>query len=210
MAAQFSGAMLDVLLAPGISTFNEAEIPDLSGAFPEAEFWLTNHFLNSLLGARYKDGWRQAAVTLMFRTQGALRAYTRARNKTIECIADFRPGRPASRLYFEALSDWETTLFNVQVALNLVFVVINPAAQPSNEATKIRNAFNRVKHFAEDIKRGSDMSSMTLPLWLTKQGLATSVADITFTELADSIRDLAQAADSLQNPGQHMLGPELR
>lgn len=42
----WSSTLLDTVVAPGVSKFCVAEIPDLTGLFPHAQHWLTNHFLN--------------------------------------------------------------------------------------------------------------------------------------------------------------------
>ena len=78
---QFGAHFLDTLFAPGISSFNNAVIPDLAGECPQARFWISNLFLNSLMGPRYNNAWKQAAVTFLFRTQIALRSYAEARAK---------------------------------------------------------------------------------------------------------------------------------
>ncbi len=42
--------LLDKYIAPEISKFVSADIPDLTGLFPQSEYWLTNHFLNTVFG----------------------------------------------------------------------------------------------------------------------------------------------------------------
>lgn len=200
MATQFGGHFLDTLMAPGISSFNKAEVPDLSGEHPQADHWLSNLFLNSLFGARYSDAWKQASVTFLFRTQNALRAYQAARIRTLECAKAFAPGRPATRLYFEAVSHWETVLLNIQIVLNLFFEVIDQKAVETDDAKRIREATNRIKHFAEDIRKGKNAGDLTLPMWLAADGLRTRTAAVTFEELAENLREMGTAANILQNP----------
>jgi len=201
MVVQFGNHFLDTLLAPGLSSFNEAEVPDLSGDCPQADHWLSNLFLNSLLGPRYNDTWKQAAVAFIFRTQTALRAYRAGRAKTLECVDAFEPGRPASRLYFEAVSQWEAVLLNVQIAIDLYLKVMDPNGVETDDASRIRKAANRVKHFAEDVERGKNSGDLTVPLWLARDRIKTRIAEVTFEELAENIREMGRAADLLQNPG---------
>lgn len=201
MAIQFGNQPLDALFAPGISSFNKALIPDLGGECPQADHWLSNLFLNSLLGPRYNAAWKQTAVTFLFRTQNALRAYNLARTKTLECVAAFQPGRPASKLYFEAVSHWESVLINIQIAIDLYLWVIEPGAAETDDATRIRLAANRVKHYAEDIANRTNHGDLTLPMWLTESGIKTAAAEVTFEELAENLCEMGVAADLLQNPG---------
>jgi hypothetical protein len=201
MTIQFGSHFLDTLLAPGISSFNEADVPDLSGECPQAEHWISNFFLNSLLGPRYNETWKQAAVSFLFRTQNALRAYQIARAKTLECVAAFQPGRPAIKLYFDGVSHWETVVLNMQIVLDLFFRVIDQKALESDDAARIRKAANRIKHFAEDIVEGANTADVTLPIWLAKDGLKTRVAEVKYEELWENLREMGKAADIMQNPG---------
>jgi hypothetical protein len=208
MAIQFGAAVLDEYLAPGISSFNEAEVPDLAGKCPQSDHWISNLFLNSLFGVRYNATWKQAAVSFLFRTQSALRAYEAARTKTLECTKAFEPGRPAGRLYFEAVAQWEVVLLNIQIALDLFLKVISPQTKATDDADRIRLAANRIKHFAEDIKEGA-IPDLTVPLWLAKDCLKTSAADVTFEELAENLCEMGQAADILQYPSYAPPSPEV-
>lgn len=199
MAVQFSTERLDYLLAPEISGLATIEIPDLE-EFPEEQHWISNLFLNSLFGSQYREAWKQAAVTFLFRTQNARRSYRLAREKSIECVAGFQPGRPKTGIYFEAVSHWETSLLNVQIALDLFLKFMDPGTAETEDATRIRRAAARVKHFAEDIVDGKNSGDLTLPIWLEHDRLQTRTAYVLFEELAENLKEMAKAADILQNP----------
>ena len=202
MAVQFGSEVLDKFLAPGISAFNKADVPCLDNACPDAEHWISNHFLNSLFGHRYNDDWRQVTVTFIFRVQNALRAYRIARMKTLECVRGFQPGRPKSNLYFEAVSQWETALLNIQIALDLFLKVMDPSAIETDDAIRIRRTAARIKHFAEDIADGKNSPELTLPMWLASDRLLTRVSYVTFEELAENLAEMGKAAEIMQNPSQ--------
>ena len=59
---QWNPAILSKFIAPDIAEFTSADIPALTDKFPEASYWLVNHFLNSVLGASFKDRWRQIVL----------------------------------------------------------------------------------------------------------------------------------------------------
>lgn len=200
MAVQFGAEILDAYFAPGISAFNSANIPDLGGACPESDHWLGNLFLNSIIGPRYADNWRQAAISFIFRTQTALRAYERARTKTLACIKDFKPGRPATNLYFDALAEWETVLLNIQIVIDLYSKFIDPGAAESPDAQRIRLSVNRIKHYAEDLQQGVNPADLTVPMWLESDGIKTSAAIVTYQEIAENLREMGKAADIFQDP----------
>src|SRR5436190_793638 len=52
-ALKWNPQLLDKHIAPGISNFSQANIPDLSGKFPQADHLVANFFLNSILRASY-------------------------------------------------------------------------------------------------------------------------------------------------------------
>jgi hypothetical protein len=51
MAIQFSAKIEDTFIAPGVSQFTEAEIPDMSLWSKESQSWIANFFLNSLFAS---------------------------------------------------------------------------------------------------------------------------------------------------------------
>ena len=200
MAVQFGAEILDAYFAPGISAFDSANIPDLVGTCPQSEHWLGNLFLNSIFGSRYTDNWRQAAISFIYRTQTALSAYERARTKTLACVQGFRPGRPATKSYFEALAEWETVVFNIQIVIDLYRRFIAPGESETSEAQQIRLSVNRIKHYAEDLQQGINPADLTVPMWLTLDGIKTSAAAVTYQEIADNLLEMGKAADILQDP----------
>ena len=197
---QWSSDILDELLAPGISSFDAADIPEVASSFPQAEHWLSNVFLNTAFGPRYKTQWRQAAITFIFRTQTALRAYEEARNTTMECVLYFRDGMPARRRYFAALSHWEVVLLNMQMMMDVFFTFISPNKARDDETSRIWLMANRIKHYAEDISKGVNCSTLTVPIWMEKDALVCRVCRVQFSELAESLREIALAAEVLSCP----------
>jgi hypothetical protein len=137
----------------------------------------------------------------MFRTEIALREYECARLDTLAFLAASSPGRPAWRRYFEAVSRWEVVVLNVQIALDLYWNVINPSDEAVAREDPIHKLGNRIKHFGEDIRQGKNSADLTIPIWLTANALLARTAEVTFEHLADSLREMAKAADILEQPG---------
>ena len=52
--------LLDKHIAPAISSFTSASIPDLAGHFPQADYWPVNYFLNATLRAAWPDRYTSA------------------------------------------------------------------------------------------------------------------------------------------------------
>ena len=117
--AQWNSKILEKFFAPGITGFTEAEIPDLKEKHKEAEHWLPNHMLNSVFGGRYSDEVLPFALNMMFRAQVAFKSYHTARDATLEYLKDNKPDNPKIRIYFKAISEWETCLLNLQIFMDL-------------------------------------------------------------------------------------------
>lgn len=197
---QFSDRLLDGLLAPGISAFDYAEVPELGVDCEQANHWLANHFLNSLFGHAYSPRSRQTVMTFLFRTQIAVQAYRAARVATLDCVRLFSPGSPASGRYFAAISEWERVLLNSQIAIDVFVKVIAPDMVLPEEVDRIRKAANRIKHYADDICRDQNSVDLTLPIWLSSDRLHTRTCTITFEEIAQQLREMGKAANHIQNP----------
>jgi hypothetical protein len=66
---QWNPEILREFIAPGITKFTSADIPDLTKRFPQAPYWVTNHFLNNALRASFKDQWRQVVMACWRRSK---------------------------------------------------------------------------------------------------------------------------------------------
>ena len=91
-------------------------------------------------------------------------------------------------------------LLNIQIVLDLYFRFIDPNAVATSDATRIRQAANRIKHFADDIAQGQNSGDLTLPMWLQSDRLVTRTAEVTFEEIAENLREMGNAADIFQDP----------
>ena len=203
---QFNNDLLDQYFAPGISTFREADIPHLDGKTSEAPHWLSNHFLNSILGNRYKPLWRQLAVIFLFRSQCAVQGYLDARSKTLEFFEKSSDGRPATGLYFRALADWEKVILNLQIALD-VFTKVIPSHDPGEDGESLRRMANRIKHVGEDMVTDKHPESLTVPLWMTREGLETRTAKLSYSQIAENLMEMGAACDILALPAASPLEP---
>ncbi len=65
---------------------------------------------------------------------------------------------------------------------------------------------NQIKHIGSCIASGQCTTADTVPLWLTNQGLVSFGVDVTFTEAAEILSDLAELADKLQDPRGYVQG----
>lgn len=203
MTIQFNTDLLDRLIAPGISTFNQAEIPDLREAHDQHTYWLTNHFLDSVFTA-YKAPFRQYAFNAIYRIQTAFRTYHEARELTYKYLSITNTDNPAIGSYFSALSTWETCFLNWQILADIYSKIVAPdkafTANDGSPEQRVYEMCNTVKHVGSAIRRGEHDNDVTVPLWLKNDGFHSRMCFVSYQEFSSIILYAAQLADSLQNP----------
>jgi hypothetical protein len=213
---KFNHALLGRLIAPEISNFTSAVLPDLSESFPQSEHWIANYFLNSVFTGNFPGKWRVYAQNFIYRAQNCLFEYERARQLTGEFLATTTPGKPATRIYFRMLSAWETSLLNFSIATD-VFRHMNEGTGifSSKDGSAYQRAYdlaNEVKHYGLTISKHPDFSDdgdllpeddkapQALPLWLNNFGFHSCCHKLNFEEYAKAVSDVCEFADKLRNP----------
>lgn len=207
MTTTFNTELVDLLIAPGLSQFTAFEAPDLTELHPEATHWLANHFLNTLLGPRFKDKYRQWALNQLFRAEVAFRDYHEARAITSDVLEKGQPDSPAIRTYFKAIARWESCLLNIQIFIDVQNKMKKELGDEpvfiENDGSREQRAYtmaNTIKHWGGDVASDRHEEHQTIPVWLCNEGLRSRSHQLTFGELASIVRDVACVADALQHP----------
>jgi hypothetical protein len=217
---QFNHALLGRLIAPEISNFTSAIVPDLSEFFPESEHWIANYFLNSVFTGNFPGKWRVYAQNLIYRAHNCLFEYERARLLTEEFLAKTTPGKPATGAYFRMLSTWETSLLNFSIAAD-IFRHMNEGTGvfSSKDGSHYQRAYdlaNEVKHYGltisnypdffdtDDLLPQDDKAPHAIPLWLNNFGFRSSLYELGFEEYGKAVRNVCEVADKLRNPSEFL------
>jgi hypothetical protein len=195
---QFSTELLEKYFAPGIDGVTPQNIKDLNSEISDSK-WLENHFLNSIFGPNFNQVGRARFAILAFRAKTALVAYDRAKSACASFVEKSVSGNPATTLYFEAVGQWETVILNLHHAADIVKYMAGASFDEDEDVKKIRAISNRIKHVAEDI-HGGKHTDLTIPMWLTENGLKTSDAEISFDDVSECLLSLVKIIDELQNP----------
>lgn len=119
MATQFNTDLLERFVAPGITSFDQAEIPDLRQVHDQHPYWLANHFLESILATAYQGFYRQYVFNSLYRIQTAFSSYHEARDLTGKYLSITILDNPAIGAYFQALARWETCFLNWQILVEI-------------------------------------------------------------------------------------------
>lgn len=201
---KWNPAILNKFIAPGITEFTSANIPDLTDKFPQAPYWVVNHFLNNALRASFKDCWRQVVLAYMRRSHNAFLAYHDARSRTLKYLDGNEPLNPRVGQYFDSVSSWENFALQTSMGIDL-FCWMNQGhgAFSKNDGSKEQRLYeiaNLVKHTASAVRSGQCMESDTVPLWLDNQGLCSFICSVTYAEAGEILNDVAKLAEDYQDP----------
>jgi hypothetical protein len=204
MATAWSSGVLNKFVAPDLTCFTGAAVPDLSGRFPEAPHWLANHFLSSVLRGSFVDGYRQLALGFIRRAYHAFEAYHAARGHTNGYLENLDTSRPSIRRYYDAVAAWENFALQLSMAFDIL-VKLNGGEKvfeknDGSQEQRLHTIANQIKHLASCVTSGQCGEADSVPLWLTNAGVHSFGVAITYEEAADIMTSIAELADELQDP----------
>jgi hypothetical protein len=203
MTVQFSNYALDYYVAPEISAFDQADIPDLRERYDQHSYWLSNHFLNSLLRGAFATPFRQYAINAVYRVQTTFGEYHEARGLTYTYLELCTPGRPAIRAYFVALSRWESCFLNWQILVDIFRTMTNAKVFEPGDGSPDQRAYdigNKIKHGAQAAIQAEYGAAITVPMWLSNTGFSTHKWSLSYTELGTLMAQAADLANDMQDP----------
>jgi len=196
----FSNYFKDKYVAPEISSFTAASIPDMSAVSPDQGSWLLNFVLNSGFRVAIDDGLRRTFYNFLRRTEAAFREYGSARLATLKHLAN--PNPDAVSDYIMAIGHWEVFLSQAYQAECLLVrgekVLFDPG--DGSVAQRLNLLYNRAKHAEKAITSQQIPPDGTLPVWLKNDGLHCVESSLAFGEMAEILGDLARWADIVQDP----------
>jgi hypothetical protein len=200
---QFNPSLLNRNVAPGIAEFSATVIPDLRPAFPQSEYWLSNHFLNTLFGPNFRGSFRQYAINLLSRAQAHFALFHQAREATITYLERSTLHNPAVRRYYAAIILWESCFLNYQIFIDLFTKAVGKKVFDLGDGSEEQRAYdiaNTIKHWGGVIEANKHSDDQTIPMWLSDSGFHTHTLALTYAELATITTEVAKTADDLQNP----------
>jgi hypothetical protein len=196
----FTNQFKDKFVAPEISTFTTAQIPDMSAVSTEQGYWLLNFMLSSALRVTMDDALRRTLYNFLRRTEAAFREYEAARRTTLAYLASPNPDGVSQ--YIVAIGHWEVFLSHAYQAWCLLARGQKVLFEPGDGSVtqRLNLLYNRAKHAEKAITSQQLPPDGTLPVWLRNDGLHCVESGLTFEEIADILKDLALWADAVQDP----------
>lgn len=198
----FSSDVMETFIAPGISAFDHAEIPDMSHFHKDSTHWIANFFLNSVLRGSYKPPYNAYLFNYFRRAEAAFREHELARAATLEFLSN--KTNPSIRCYALALFHWEIFLGQSWHAYKLLQKPLNIqklyAKGSGTLEERLNNLYNSMKHVESFIDNNQMPPGATVPVWLTNDGLISVDESLTFAETAEVLREIAKWADVFADP----------
>jgi hypothetical protein len=205
--ARWSTFFLDKFVAPGISEFTNAVIPEMSEHDPESKFWLANFVLNSGFGANFNPPGNAYAYNYLRRAVAAFSEHEEARQATQAFLSS---GRQSLSRYAAAVLHWEFFLgqsWHAYLLLRGLFGFLTHQEIPMpfvrgerSVEERLNDVYNHMKHVESRIENGQMIEGATIPVWLTNDGLRSTDALLTYAETAEVLRDLAKWANIFVDP----------
>lgn len=188
----------DRFIAPELSKFRTAVIPDATSVDAEQEHWLANFILNTLLRVEVPTPQRQQMFNFLRRSHVAFAAYAAARESTLAFLDD----RERNLRYIDAVGHWEAFLAHAWQAYAFLGrgQAIWFAPGDGSILQRLHALHTRAKHAEAAIERGEFVEDAPLCVWLTDDGLRSTDSQLSFAEAAEVLSDLARWASAVQDP----------
>lgn len=197
---QFSDQIRNSHIAPGVSDFTAAAIPEMSTYAKESAHWVSNFFLNSAFRASFRFPMNAYVYNFLRRAQFAFAEHDRARKAT---LAFLEGDNQSVTRYVESLFHWECFLGQAWHAYALLVKAWDGVAFQQNDGSveqRLNALYNQMKHVESRIENGQMPPDATVPVWLENSGLRSIDTNLTFAETAEVLKDLAKYANALMDP----------
>jgi hypothetical protein len=209
VANGFSAHAVDTFIGTNLSAFTSAEIPDLAGRDPQAQSWLSNFILNSMLRARPPSPEFEYRFLYFRRLMTAFDEYDLAREQTLEFLALRGSGNapvPGDSFgaYFRALHHWEQHLMAAWQSLSVMAAMVAGykvfTKGDGTVGERLNSLYNSAKHAESRIQSDQMPEAGPLAVWLTNDGISSTECEVQFSELADLLTELATWAFVFEDP----------
>jgi hypothetical protein len=196
----FSAYVLNHNIAPGVSDFKSADIPDAAQFSKESTHWVGNFFLNCTFRGAFQPPMHAYAYNYLRRTQQAFAEHQIARERT---MAFLQASRHSPTLYVDALYHWECFLGQAWHAFAMLVKAWDGKAFEKGDGSveqRLNALYNQMKHVESRIENGQIPPESPVPVWLENEGIRSIDTHLSFKETADVLRELAKYADALMDP----------
>ncbi|MEG4988113.1 hypothetical protein QUB08_20400 [Microcoleus sp. BR0-C5] len=200
----FTHYALDKFFAQEISALSECNAPDLAEHFAEVEPLIDNFILNSIFTSPIKTEYKPYIFGIIRRVQMALVEYQNGRTLLLSYLNESKKN---TSLYFQALSYFE-------IAVTLLYQAYEFWRKLGKKIeSKETNLFekgdgssleklNRLYNISKHLEPSTIPEGNLHHVWISNNGICASGVTMSFTELADLVKEYVALANAFSNPNQ--------
>ena len=195
--------------APHITELTECNIPGLEELKTTSSNWVHSFIMNSFMAAKYPPPMHQYALVFLRKAESSFQEFYFARNSlssyiTTQILHNDRPSEQISQ-YFAMLHRFEVLISQIYQAYMVYekFLILDDQKRlwskgDGSVLEKINTLYNFIKHAEGKINNTSTEPGYLI--WLTNSGVSCKQGDISFIEIAEALKDLAENATYYCNP----------
>jgi hypothetical protein len=209
---QFSGQILDALIAPEFSSLSSFSLPEV----PELPNFFGSLFLNEMFQHDRADKVRPLIFSMIRHLACAIRDYREARRGLVEFGNAKQQSSNSIACYLRALNHFEQAVIHCDLSVGLSHAIARcyDNSTPKKHffsgddspEERLRFLYNALKHFDASVVEGR-LPDRATPIWIVQDGLkgvfepkrgrAPVLKTLLFTELSEILRDLVNNAEFL-------------
>jgi hypothetical protein len=198
----------DTYVAPDISKFDNAEIPDMSTTQNESLNWISNYTLNSVLHGAAPSPEREYRFNFLARAMTAYGEHFLARHAT---LAFLESEEQSFGKYFTAIHHWEQFLaaaWNALDTLRRAGIVGRLYERGDGSiAERLDGLYNQMKRVESRMETGKMPPQGSLAVWLCNSGLRSIDRELAFAETGEILANIRDWAHVVEDP---LRGPSLQ
>ncbi|MEG5065132.1 hypothetical protein QUB33_16065 [Microcoleus sp. B3-A4] len=200
----FTHYALDNYFAQEISALSECNAPDLAEHFAEVEPLMDNFILNSIFTFPLKTEYKPYIFGIIRRVQMALVEYQNGRTLLLLYLNESQKN---ISLYFQALSHFEIAVTQLYQAYEFWRKLGKKIESKETNLFKTGDGsshekLNRLYNISKHLEPSTIPEGNLHHVWISNNGICASGVTISFTELAELVKEYVALANAFSNPNQ--------
>lgn len=183
----FTRYAIETFISAKITKITECRLADLGAEFPNAKTWVSGFGLMVIFVNQPREEIRPFAFQFVRRVEMVLSEYSSAREE----VQDLISGHPRWSPYYRALHHIEAAVALLHQAYDFSHKALDQRLFEPNDGSPLQRLgliYGASKH---------QMAKTEDPLWLSNEGIETTVARLDFSEFEDLSRTCARIAERL-------------
>ena len=195
---------LDNFFAQEISALSECNAPDLAEHIAEVEPLIDNFILNSIFTFPIKTEYKPHIFGIIRRVQMALVEYQNGRTLLLLFLNDSKKN---TSLYFQALSHFEIAVAQLYQAYEFWRKLGKKIESKETNLFEKGDGsslekLNRLYNISKHLEPSTIPEGNLHHVWISNNGICASGVTMSFTELAELVKEYVALANAFSNPNQ--------